>query len=72
MKMMTKTTSWSGRVSGRYELCGRRSENVGPRRGFDYVHDYCGGSKGKNSLDKAVNRRNSKNQADFRAYMYIG
>ena len=27
---------WSGRPGQRCQCCGRRSENVGPRRGFDY------------------------------------
>ena len=34
---------WSGRPGSRCEICGRRSENVGPRRGFDYANDVCGG-----------------------------
>ena len=34
---------WSGAPGGVCSLCGRRSENVGPRRGYDYVNDYCGG-----------------------------
>ena len=34
---------WSGRPGQRCECCGRRSENVGPRRGFDYRQGVCGG-----------------------------
>ena len=34
---------WSGRPGFRCEICGRRSENVGPRRGFNYEESYCGG-----------------------------
>ena len=34
---------WSGRPGFRCEICGRRSENVGPRRGFDYRLCVCGG-----------------------------
>mmetsp|Transcript_15999 Transcript_15999/g.34803 ORF Transcript_15999/g.34803 Transcript_15999/m.34803 type:complete len:142 (+) Transcript_15999:98-523(+) len=34
---------WSGMPGHRCQLCGRRSENVGPRRGFDYSDDICGG-----------------------------
>ena len=34
---------YSGRPGFRCEICGRRSENVGPRRGFDYTVSYCGG-----------------------------
>ena len=34
---------WSGRSGYRCEICGRRSENVGPRRGFDYRASVCGG-----------------------------
>ena len=34
---------WSGLPGHCCEVCGRSSENVGPRRGFDYINDYCGG-----------------------------
>lgn len=34
---------WSGMPGHRCQLCGRSSENVGPRRGFDYSEDVCGG-----------------------------
>eukprot|EP00563_Minutocellus_polymorphus_P018542 CAMPEP_0197717180 /NCGR_PEP_ID=MMETSP1434-20131217/1808_1 /TAXON_ID=265543 /ORGANISM="Minutocellus polymorphus, Strain CCMP3303" /LENGTH=141 /DNA_ID=CAMNT_0043301669 /DNA_START=65 /DNA_END=490 /DNA_ORIENTATION=+ len=34
---------WSGRPGHRCNLCGRSSEGVGPRRGFDYDNDICGG-----------------------------
>jgi len=34
---------WSGRPGHRCQLCGRSSEGVGPRRGFDYTQDVCGG-----------------------------
>jgi len=34
---------WSGRPGHRCEVCNRSSENVGPRRGFDYANDVCGG-----------------------------
>ena len=34
---------WSGEPGHRCGCCGRRSENVGPRRGFDYINDVCGG-----------------------------
>lgn len=34
---------WSGRPGHRCEMCGRRSENVGPRRGFSYADNMCGG-----------------------------
>lgn len=34
---------WSGRPGSTCEICGRRSENVGPRRGFDYSSGVCGG-----------------------------
>ena len=34
---------WSGLSGHCCEVCGRSSENVGPRRGFDYINDYCGG-----------------------------
>mmetsp|Transcript_8867 Transcript_8867/g.24487 ORF Transcript_8867/g.24487 Transcript_8867/m.24487 type:complete len:325 (-) Transcript_8867:298-1272(-) len=34
---------WSGRPGFRCGVCGRRSENVGPRRGFDYKASVCGG-----------------------------
>ena len=34
---------WSGLPGHRCEICGRSSENVGPRRGFDYINDCCGG-----------------------------
>lgn len=34
---------WSGRAGFRCEVCNRRSENVGPRRGFDYRDSVCGG-----------------------------
>ena len=34
---------WSGRPGHRCEVCNRSSKNVGPRRGFDYANDVCGG-----------------------------
>ncbi|KAL7429462.1 hypothetical protein ACHAXM_001701 [Skeletonema potamos] len=34
---------WSGRPGHKCQLCGRSSEGVGPRRGFDYRNDVCGG-----------------------------
>jgi hypothetical protein len=34
---------WSGRPGHRCTYCSRRSENVGPRRGYNYKNDYCGG-----------------------------
>ena len=34
---------WSGRPGSTCTICGRCSENVGPRRGFDYENDTCGG-----------------------------
>jgi len=34
---------WSGRPGYRCNICSRRSENVGPRRGFDYENSVCGG-----------------------------
>lgn len=34
---------WSGKPGHRCDVCNRRSENVGPRRGFDYANDVCGG-----------------------------
>jgi hypothetical protein len=34
---------WSGRPGHRCDICGRRSEFVGPTRGFDYNKDICGG-----------------------------
>lgn len=34
---------WSGRPGHRCTVCGRSSEGVGPRRGFDYDDDVCGG-----------------------------
>ena len=34
---------WSGRPGHRCTICNRRSEGVGPRRGFNYEDDYCGG-----------------------------
>merc|ERR1712238_530533 len=34
---------WSGRPGARCSICGRRSEAVGGRRGFDYFVDMCGG-----------------------------
>jgi len=34
---------WSGRSGYRCKTCRRSSENVGPRRGFDYENGYCGG-----------------------------
>ena len=37
---------WSGRGGGRCDMCGRRSENVGPRRGFDHRNNICGGCCG--------------------------
>lgn len=38
-----KGADWSGRGGYRCDVCGRRSENVGPRRGFDYSISMCGG-----------------------------
>lgn len=38
--------NWSGLPGGQCGICGRRSENVGPRRGFNYVDEYCGGCVG--------------------------
>ena len=37
---------WSGRPGHRCSLCNRRSEGVGPRRGFNYKDGYCGGCVG--------------------------
>lgn len=34
---------WSGRPGHRCEVCNRQSSDVGPRRGFDYANDICGG-----------------------------
>ncbi|KAL7500350.1 hypothetical protein ACHAWT_010516 [Skeletonema menzelii] len=34
---------WSGQPGHRCDYCGRSSDNVGPRRGFDYINDVCGG-----------------------------
>lgn len=34
---------WSGRPGQQCRCCGRRSDNVGPRRGFCYRTSYCGG-----------------------------
>ena len=34
---------WSGRSGYKCQLCGRSSEGVGPRRGFDYRNSVCGG-----------------------------
>ena len=34
---------WSGFGGYRCSVCGRRSDNVGPRRGFDYRTSTCGG-----------------------------
>lgn len=37
---------WSGRPGGRCDMCNRCSENIGPRRGFNYQDSYCGGCVG--------------------------
>ena len=34
---------WSGRPGHWCTICNRSSEGVGPRRGFNYEDDYCGG-----------------------------
>ena len=42
---------WSGRPGHKCQLCGRSSEGVGPRRGFDYQHNVCGGCTSLTDLE---------------------
>ena len=62
---------WSGLPGHLCEVCGRSSENVGPRRGFDYVNDYCGGCCEISSDDDGHNKegccRSCKKYITFRS-----
>jgi hypothetical protein len=46
----------------RCEICNRRSENVGPRRGFDYSDSVCGGCC---DLDEPARRPEGKGDGEF-------
>ena len=48
---------WSGRPGYTCECCGRRSENVGPRRGFDYKDSFCGGCGDLSEMSDADERK---------------
>ena len=49
---------WSGRPGHLCDYCGRSSANVGPRRGFDYINDVCGGCCALSSDDDGNTEEN--------------
>lgn len=49
---------WSGAPGYRCDICGRRSETVGPVRGFDYASSICGGCCAISSDDDGHNEEN--------------
>lgn len=53
---MPRGGDWSGAPGHNCDVCGRRSENVGPRRGFDYANDVCGGCCDISSDDDGHNK----------------
>eukprot|EP00035_Acanthoeca_spectabilis_P029499 m.474717 g.474717 ORF g.474717 m.474717 type:complete len:290 (-) comp36819_c0_seq1:140-1009(-) len=44
---------WSGRPGGRCHCCGRSAQGVGPRRGFDYKQQICGGCVDLDEMSEA-------------------
>ncbi len=63
---------WSGQRGHRCDYCGRSSDNVGPRRGFDYVNDVCGGCCELSSDDDGHTEEGHCRQCKRFMYMHGG
>lgn len=67
--MLRRGGDWSGRPGHRCEVCNRSSSDVGPRRGFDYANDVCGGCCEISSDDDGHNEEGHCRSC--KKYMYM-